>query len=84
MAELAEGARLLSECTVKSRTEGSNPSLSARAKKKAEVTKSLGLFALLFLLMILLLDRQLQTSHTYAHFLTDGTGRLQIFRADTL
>ena len=31
MAELAEGARLLSECTVKSRTEGSNPSLSAIA-----------------------------------------------------
>ena len=33
MAELAEGARLLSECTVKSRTEGSNPSLSATEKK---------------------------------------------------
>ena len=33
MAELAEGARLLSECTVKSRTEGSNPSLSARKKR---------------------------------------------------
>ena len=29
MAELAEGARLLSECGVKSLTEGSNPSLSA-------------------------------------------------------
>ena len=29
MAELAEGARLLSECRVKSPTEGSNPSLSA-------------------------------------------------------
>ena len=30
MAESAEGARLLSECRVKSSTEGSNPSLSAR------------------------------------------------------
>ena len=29
MAESAEGARLLSECRVKSSTEGSNPSLSA-------------------------------------------------------
>jgi hypothetical protein len=29
MAELAEGARLLSECGVISSTEGSNPSLSA-------------------------------------------------------
>ena len=29
MAESAEGARLLSECGVKSSTEGSNPSLSA-------------------------------------------------------
>ena len=29
MAESAEGARLLSECRVKSPTEGSNPSLSA-------------------------------------------------------
>ena len=29
MAELAEGARLLSECRVYSSTEGSNPSLSA-------------------------------------------------------
>ncbi len=29
MAELAEGARLLSECRVISSTEGSNPSLSA-------------------------------------------------------
>ena len=34
MAELAEGARLLSECTVKSRTEGSNPSLSATEDKR--------------------------------------------------
>ena len=38
MAELAEGARLLSECTVKSRTEGSNPSLSATENEKADVT----------------------------------------------
>ncbi len=38
MAELAEGARLLSECTVKSRTEGSNPSLSATGIEKADVT----------------------------------------------
>jgi hypothetical protein len=30
MAESAEGARLLSECRVKSSTEGSNPSLSAK------------------------------------------------------
>jgi hypothetical protein len=30
---LAEGARLLSECTVKSRTEGSNPSLSATEER---------------------------------------------------
>jgi hypothetical protein len=29
MAELVEGARLLSECTLKRCTEGSNPSLSA-------------------------------------------------------
>jgi hypothetical protein len=29
MTESAEGARLLSECGVKSPTEGSNPSLSA-------------------------------------------------------
>ena len=29
MAELAEGARLLSECSLKRATEGSNPSLSA-------------------------------------------------------
>ncbi len=29
MAESAEGARLLSECTLIRRTEGSNPSLSA-------------------------------------------------------
>jgi hypothetical protein len=32
MAESAEGARLLSECRVKSLTEGSNPSLSAILK----------------------------------------------------
>tara|TARA_Y100000310_G_scaffold122500_1_gene121173 strand:- start:5529 stop:5798 length:270 start_codon:yes stop_codon:yes gene_type:complete len=32
VAELAEGARLLSECRVKSSTEGSNPSLSAALK----------------------------------------------------
>ncbi len=32
MAESAEGARLLSECTVSSCTEGSNPSLSAIIK----------------------------------------------------
>ena len=38
MAELAEGARLLSECTVKSRTEGSNPSLSATGNEKADTT----------------------------------------------
>ncbi len=36
MAESAEGARLLSECTVKSRTEGSNPSLSATGIEKAD------------------------------------------------
>ncbi len=30
MAELAEGARLLSECRVNGSTEGSNPSLSAK------------------------------------------------------
>ena len=38
MAELAEGARLLSECTVKSRTQGSNPSLSATGNEKADTT----------------------------------------------
>ena len=32
MAESAEGARLLSECRVKSSTEGSNPSLSATSE----------------------------------------------------
>jgi predicted Zn-dependent protease len=35
MAELAEGARLLSECGVISSTEGSNPSLSASSKSSA-------------------------------------------------
>ena len=43
MAESAEGARLLSECTVKSRTEGSNPSLSATGQKGRGHT-DIGLF----------------------------------------
>ena len=44
MAELAEGARLLSECTVKSRTEGSNPSLSASENEKADTTLASAFF----------------------------------------
>jgi hypothetical protein len=44
MAELAEGARLLSECTVKSRTEGSNPSLSATTNREADAKNGIGLF----------------------------------------
>ena len=44
MAELAEGARLLSECTVKSRTEGSNPSLSATGNEKADTTLASAFF----------------------------------------
>jgi hypothetical protein len=42
MAESAEGARLLSECRVKSLTEGSNPSLSATISSP---TAWLGFFA---------------------------------------
>ena len=78
MAELAEGARLLSECTVKSRTEGSNPSLSASENEKADTTLALAFIFFLFLrpVTMQLLDRQLQISHRYTHIFTDNTSGL--------
>ena len=81
MAELAEGARLLSECTVKSRTEGSNPSLSASDNEKADVykTSAFPFFSFLRPVTMQLLDRQLQISHYYTHIFTDSTSGLQIF-----
>ena len=39
MAELVEGARLLSECTLKRCTEGSNPSLSAISVKSYKTAR---------------------------------------------
>ncbi len=78
MAESAETARLLSECTVKSRTEGSNPSLSATEIEKADTTLASAFMFFLFLrpVTMQLLDRQLQIPHGYSHVFTDNTSGL--------